>query len=88
MDVGCPFEFCGVGVAGAYVARLELLELLLGAEFVGLLGEGVSLFRQMGWERLTIIEVENVGDGYGGGVRRDLMPRQSRVELNRKAREE
>jgi len=32
----------GVGVAGADVARLELLQLLLGAEFVGLRG-GVSL---------------------------------------------
>ena len=36
VDVGCPFEFRGVGVAGADVAGLELLELLLGAEFVGL----------------------------------------------------
>lgn len=36
VDVGRPFEFGGVGVAGADVAGLELLELLLRAEFVGL----------------------------------------------------
>ena len=47
MDVRCPFEFCGVSVAGAYVAGLKLLELLLGAEFVCLLGEaGVSWIRE------------------------------------------
>lgn len=39
VDVGGPFEFRGVGVAGADIAGLELLELLLGAEFVGLLKE-------------------------------------------------
>ena len=38
MDVGDPFEFRGVGVAGADVAGLEGFELLLGAEFVGLGG--------------------------------------------------
>ena len=41
VDVGDPFEFGGVGVAGADVARLEGFELLLRAEFVGL-GGGVS----------------------------------------------
>jgi len=40
VDVGRPFVLCGVGVAGADVAGLELLELLLGAEFVGLGGGG------------------------------------------------
>lgn len=41
VDVGRPLELGGVGVAGADVAGLELLELLLGAEFVGLdLGGG------------------------------------------------
>lgn len=35
-DVGGPFVLRGVGVAGADVARLELLELLGCAEFVGL----------------------------------------------------
>lgn len=39
MDVGGPFMFSRVGVAGADVSRLELLELLLCAEFVGLNGE-------------------------------------------------
>ena len=34
MDVGRPLELCGVGVPGADVACLELLELLLGAKFV------------------------------------------------------
>lgn len=34
MDIGGPFEFRSIGVAGADVAGLELLELLLGAEFV------------------------------------------------------
>jgi len=34
LDIGCPFEFCRVGVPGAYVAGLQLLELLLGAEFI------------------------------------------------------
>jgi hypothetical protein len=37
MNIGRPFELRGVGVAGADVACLELLKLLLGAEFVGLL---------------------------------------------------
>lgn len=41
-DVGGPFVFCRVGVAGADVARLELLELLGCAEFVCLLGGGFS----------------------------------------------
>lgn len=41
VDVGGPFEFGGVGVAGADVAGLQLLELLLGAEFV-CLGGSVS----------------------------------------------
>lgn len=36
VDIGGPFEFRGVGVAGTDVAGLQLLELLLGAEFVGL----------------------------------------------------
>lgn len=36
VDVRGPFVFGGVGVAGPDVARLELLELLLRAEFVGL----------------------------------------------------
>lgn len=36
MNVGGPFKFCSVGVAGADVAGLKLLELLLGAEFIGL----------------------------------------------------
>ena len=52
MDVGCPFEFRGVGVAGAYVAGLKLLELLLRAEFVCLVGEvGVSWIGQTGREK-------------------------------------
>ncbi len=38
VDVGGPFELGRVGVAGAHVAGLELLELLLRAEFVGLRG--------------------------------------------------
>ena len=41
VDVGDPFELCGVGVAGADVARLQGFELLLGAEFVGLGGGGL-----------------------------------------------
>lgn len=41
-NVGSPFELGGVGVAGPDVARLELLKLLLGAEFVGLC-EGLGL---------------------------------------------
>ncbi len=36
VDVGGPVVFGRVGVAGADVAGLEGLELLLGAEFVGL----------------------------------------------------
>ncbi len=43
MDVGGPVVLCRVGVAGADVAGLEGLELLLGAEFVGLEGEGGGL---------------------------------------------
>lgn len=35
-DVGGPFVFCCVCVAGADVFVLEGFELLLGAEFVGL----------------------------------------------------
>lgn len=37
VDVGRPFEFGRVGVTGTNIARLKLLELLLGAEFVCLL---------------------------------------------------
>lgn len=36
MDIRTPFEFRGVRVARPDVARLELFELLLRAEFVGL----------------------------------------------------
>lgn len=36
VDVGAPFPASGVGVAGADVFRLQALEFLLGAEFVGL----------------------------------------------------
>ena len=36
VDVGRPLELGGVGVARAHVAGLELLELLLRAELVGL----------------------------------------------------
>jgi len=43
VNVGRPLELCGVGVSGADVARLEGFELLLGAEFVGLEGEGTSV---------------------------------------------
>ena len=31
VQIGRPFEFRRVGVSGAYVSRLELFELLLGA---------------------------------------------------------
>lgn len=64
MDVGCPFEFCGVSVAGAYVAGLKLLELLLRAEFVCLLGEVVVSrigimggVKEEGFAGLTMIEI-------------------------------
>ena len=54
VDVGGPFVLCGVGVAGADVARLEGFELLLRAEFVGLFfwaGEGGLAWRgKGGWE--------------------------------------
>ncbi len=40
-DVGGPLVFGGVGVAGPDVFVLESLELLLGAEFVGLCGSTV-----------------------------------------------
>ena len=52
--------FCCVGVAGTDVARLQLLELLLGAEFVGLCG--VSLrwkrARGKGGEHTMVWDVE------------------------------
>lgn len=38
LDVGGPLELGGVCVPGADIARLELLELLLSAEFVCLDG--------------------------------------------------
>ena len=44
VDIGGPFELCCVCVAGADVARLEGLELLLGAELVC-----HSLKRVLGW---------------------------------------
>lgn len=58
MDVGGPFVLCCVGVAGADVARLELLELLLGAEFVCLVGRlGVGIGGGVGvWVELTMVE--------------------------------
>jgi hypothetical protein len=40
VDVGRPFELCGIRMAGSDVTSLELLELLLRAELVGL--ESVS----------------------------------------------
>lgn len=36
LNVGAPFPACRVWVTGADVFRLEALEFLLGAEFVGL----------------------------------------------------
>lgn len=48
VDVGGPFEFGSVGVAGPDVAGLELLQLLLGAEFVCLSRKEVS--REVGKE--------------------------------------
>jgi hypothetical protein len=45
-NVGGPFEFCGVGVAGPHVPGLKGFEVLLGAEFVchfGWLGDSRSL---------------------------------------------
>ena len=51
VDVACPFVFRGVGVAGPDVAGLELFELLLRAEFVGLLVvSGGKVMRVCGWE--------------------------------------
>lgn len=58
VDVGRPFELRGVGVAGADVAGLQLLQLLLRAEFVGL-EEGVSAGRGFPLSR-------GVGLGEGG----------------------
>lgn len=59
MDVRHPLVFGCVGVPRADVPRLELLELLLGAEFVGLGLRGVSL---VGGGRRE--------EGEGGGGRR------------------
>jgi hypothetical protein len=39
-DIACPFEFRGIGVTSSNIAGLELLELLLGAKFIGL--DGIS----------------------------------------------
>lgn len=50
VDVGCPFELCGVGVAGADVAGLKLLELLLRAEFVCLFAGEVLLVGFGRWD--------------------------------------
>ena len=36
VNVGCPFELCGVGVTSADVAGLLLFQLLLSAQLVGL----------------------------------------------------
>jgi hypothetical protein len=36
VDVGSPFEFRRVRMAGSYITGLQLLKLLLGAEFIGL----------------------------------------------------
>ena len=36
VDIGCKLEFRSICVSGAYVSDLELFELLLCAEFVGL----------------------------------------------------
>jgi len=66
VDVGRPFVLCGVGVAGADVAGLELLELLLGAEFVGLGGgggvSGEGKGKWGGWEGVPLWV------GWGGGL--------------------
>ena len=44
MHVGRPFELGRVGVSGADVAGLELLQLLLGAQFVGLGKKGLGQY--------------------------------------------
>ena len=36
MDIASPFELRGVGMTGTDITGLQLLELLLGAELVGL----------------------------------------------------
>lgn len=47
VDVGAPFPTRRVGVAGADVFRLQALEFLLGAEFVGLWEESCQSVRSM-----------------------------------------
>jgi len=87
LDVGGPLEARGIGVAGADVAGLEGLELLLGAEFVCLV-EGVSIFCKRGGEedlpfclvRMLCVLDEVKMEGFVTG-KRDLGMRLKKVGL-------
>lgn len=62
MDVGAPFPARGVGVAGADVFRLQALEFLLGAEFVGLGKTSCQSMRSMTSEVQGQLTIVLVGD--------------------------
>ena len=55
LDVGAPFPACRVWVTSADVFRLEALEFLLGAEFVGLSIRQHAMFVNWYRERRTML---------------------------------
>ena len=59
VDVGSPFEFRGICVARPYIASLELLQLLLSTEFVGLEQESAQIVNL--YARLKTITVIATG---------------------------
>ena len=71
-DVARPFEFRGVGVAGADVPGCESFVLLQGAEFVGLEGgwDGFSEGFEGGWKGG---EQKECGEELGRGRREKRM---------------
>lgn len=55
LNVGAPFPACRVWVTSADVFRLEALEFLLGAEFVGLTLCQHAIFVIWDWKRRTML---------------------------------
>lgn len=55
LNVGAPFPACRVWVTSADVFRLEALEFLLSAEFVGLAICQHTMFVNWVWKRRTIL---------------------------------
>ncbi len=66
LNIRGPFELCGIGMTSSYISGLELLELLLGTEFVCLqdvLGSRLEFGRAL--RRLKCVNRSRVDGDYG-----------------------